>query len=305
MTGLQLANAELGREYSVSHHRKMQEYDVALKLLLQASTDSILRQLTGVTVDRWMNVELPQVQATRVDLLGSTAEGHLVHIELQSNNDLKMPLRMAEYLLRVYRQFGKFPRQILLYVGEPELRMESALIGPSLSFQYSIVDVKTIDGSQLLASPRFEDNVVAILTRIQDKESAVRQILSRIATLEAGAREAAFASLLIISGLRKLEQAVKKEAQTMPILNNILDHEVIGPAIRQGLQQGLEQGLEQGLQQGIQQGSLSVLQRQIQKRFGTLPEWAESRLASLSITELDDLSVRILDAKSLEDLFPG
>jgi hypothetical protein len=39
----------------------MHEYDIALKLLLQASTDSILRQLTGVTVARWLNAEMPQV----------------------------------------------------------------------------------------------------------------------------------------------------------------------------------------------------------------------------------------------------
>jgi len=40
----------------------------------------------------------------------------------------------------------------------------------------------------------------------------------------------------------------------------------------------------------------------MRKRFGTLPEWAEARLASMSFPELDDLSDRVLDAKSLDDL---
>jgi hypothetical protein len=34
----------------------MHEYDTALKVLLQASTDSLLRQLAGVSVARWLNV---------------------------------------------------------------------------------------------------------------------------------------------------------------------------------------------------------------------------------------------------------
>ncbi len=101
----------------------MHEYDVALKVLLQAATDSLLRQATGLSVARWLNVEMPQVLSSRVDLLGETADGALVHIELQSTNDPDMALRMAEYSLRIYRQFRRFPKQIVLYVGERKLRM--------------------------------------------------------------------------------------------------------------------------------------------------------------------------------------
>lgn len=108
----------------------MHEYDVALKVLLQAATDSLLRQGSGLSVTRWLNVEIPQVLSSRVDLLGATAEGTLVHIELQSTNDRDMALRMAEYALRIYRQFRKLPKQVVLYVGESKLRMQSRLSGP-------------------------------------------------------------------------------------------------------------------------------------------------------------------------------
>ncbi len=57
----------------------MQQYDVALKLLLQSSTN-LMRQLTGVSVARWLNVETQQVLSSRVDLLGETAGEALVHI---------------------------------------------------------------------------------------------------------------------------------------------------------------------------------------------------------------------------------
>jgi hypothetical protein len=78
----------------------------------------------------------------------------------------------------------------------------------------------------------------------------------------------------------------------MPILTDIMDHEVLGPAIRQGRQEGRQEGRQ------------DVLRRQLQKRFGQIPAWVETRLTGLSAAGLDDLAVRILDASGLEELFP-
>jgi hypothetical protein len=95
--------------------------------------------------------------------------------------------------------------------------------------------------------------------------------------------------------LRSLEAAITQEAQHIPILNDILDHKVIGPAIKQGLRQGL--------QQGRQEGALAVLRKLIEKRFGALPVSVEECLASFTEPELEAVSVRVLDAKSIDDLF--
>ena len=54
--------------------------------------------------------------------------------------------------------------------------------------------------------------------------------------------------------------------------------------------------------EGLQQGELIMLRRLIEQRFGTIPDWATQRLAKSSAAELEDLSIRILDARSLEDL---
>ena len=74
----------------------MQEYDVALKLLLRGPATLTMLELTGGTVEKWLDVELPKVRNTRVDLLGETGDGGLVHLELQSGNQAGMALRMAE-----------------------------------------------------------------------------------------------------------------------------------------------------------------------------------------------------------------
>ena len=93
----------------------------------------------------------------------------------------------------------------------------------------------------------------------------------------------------------------------MPILDDIMDHDVIGPAIRRGLEQGMEQGLEKGLEKGREQGTrteaLAYTRRLLSRRFGTLPTAIEDRLSKLSTIELEDLGVRLLDATALSDLF--
>ena len=144
----------------------MQEYDVALKLLLQGSAKLTMRELTGTAIEKWLNVELPKVQNRRMDLLGETADGSLFHLELQSENEAAIPLRMAEYSLGAFRLFGRFPRQVLLYVGEASMRMASELRGPDVSFRYRAVDIRDLDGDLLLESEDVGDNVIAILTAI-------------------------------------------------------------------------------------------------------------------------------------------
>ena len=155
--------------------------------------------------------------------------------------------------------------------------------------------MRELDGERLLASPVVDDNIVSLLTRLKDVRGAVRQLLSRIGALDPGERQDAFARLFILAGLRKaLGKVVEEEARQMPILNEIMDHEVLGREYKKGH--------EEGIREGLQQGELTVLLRLIAKRFGPLPAGAEERLSKLSAKELEDLSVRVLDVTTIEEL---
>jgi hypothetical protein len=279
----------------------MQEYDVALKLLLKGSATLTLRELTGTAIAAWLDVELPKVQRAqnlRLDLLGKTIDGQLIHLELQSGNDTAMPFRMIEYCLGVQRQFGQFPRQILLYVGEAPMHMESTLRGPGLFFEYRLIDIRTLDGERLLGGEDVGDNVIAILTQLRDDKEAVHRIMERIRGLAMHERETALAQLMILAGLRHLAGAVEQETRNMPIDLDIREHEVLGPIIIKAEQKGRQEGL----QEGLHAGELTVLRRQIEKRFGALPNWAREKLTAMPASELEDLSVRVLDAQSVEEL---
>ena len=268
----------------------MQEYDVALKLLLQGSAKLTIRELAGGDIEKWLDIELPKVQNLRLDLLGETGDGSLVHIELQSGNDAAMAQRMAEYCFGVFRLFGKFPRQVLVYVGEAPLRMANELHGADVSFRYRMIDIRELDGDRLLESDQVGDNVIAILTRLRNHKEAVRKIVGKLAGLAAAERDAALGQLLILGGLRRLEETVRREIQKMPVFIDIMENTVLGPPFKKGLEEGRREG------------DLTILRRLILKRFGAIPTWAEEQLTSRPTAELEDLSVRVLDARSIEEL---
>jgi hypothetical protein len=60
---------------------------------------------------------------------------------------------------------------------------------------------------------------------------------------------------------------------------------------------------EEGRQEGLQQGAILLLKKQLNRRFGKLPEWAEEHLANASREELDRWAERILEAPRLEEVF--
>jgi predicted transposase YdaD len=199
----------------------MQEYDVALKLLLQGSARLTIRELAGGPVVKWLDMELPKMQNLRMDLLG-----------------------------------------------------------------------------EMIESEEVGDNVIAILAGLRDHRDAVRKIVGKIASLAAAEREAALSQLLILAGLRSLEETVAREIQKMPVYIDILENKVLGPPYKKGLEEGRQEGLEEGRREGER----AILRRLIEKRFGAVPSWAEERLVGRSTIELEDLSVRVLDAQSIEDL---
>jgi predicted transposase YdaD len=67
------------------------------------------------------------------------------------------------------------------------------------------------------------------------------------------------------------------------------------------------EGVQQGMQQGMQQGECLLLQRLLARRFGALPAEVLARLAKASLEELEAWGDRVLEAKSLEEVFgePG
>jgi hypothetical protein len=78
--------------------------------------------------------------------------------------------------------------------------------------------------------------------------------------------------------------------ENMPVELGMLDRELLGP-------------VRQGIEQGRREEARDILLMLIQKRFGLVPSWVDRRIYENSRPQNEALIARLLDAKSLEDLF--
>ena len=65
----------------------------------------------------------------------------------------------------------------------------------------------------------------------------------------------------------------------------------------------LQEGLQKGRQEGRQEGQVALLLRLLVKRFGLVSEAIESRLHQATIADLELWGDRLLEAKTLNDVF--
>ena len=64
-----------------------------------------------------------------------------------------------------------------------------------------------------------------------------------------------------------------------------------------------EEGRQEGRQEGQIEGERALARRQLARRFGVLPAWAEQHIAAADTTTLEQWGLRLLDTTSLEEVF--
>ncbi|MBF0629492.1 MAG: DUF4351 domain-containing protein [Magnetococcales bacterium] len=75
------------------------------------------------------------------------------------------------------------------------------------------------------------------------------------------------------------------------------------PKLEHRLAQEHQNGLRDGLRDGEKKGKAEMLTRQLHRRFGTLPEWANKKIADADLSSLEAWSLGLLDAPSLDAIF--
>ncbi len=266
-------------------------YDATLKEIFHGAPQRLLELLTGSRCSQVLTVEYPSVRVRRPDLVVRLENGRLFHLELQSSGDPAMPWRMLEYYFLLAQQFNEQPVQQVLYVGSQRSSLAAAIEHRTLHFHYLVLDIRDVDGRLLLESNSLEDNLLAILCRLDDPRAATRQILARIGRLPGKAKGDALAKLVILFKLRGYPAPLAQEQREMPIPidDEVLDH----PWLRDVV---LRREAKSELQ-----GETRMLRLQLERRFGPLPEWAVRRLETADTTALENWGLRLIDAASLAE----
>jgi len=63
------------------------------------------------------------------------------------------------------------------------------------------------------------------------------------------------------------------------------------------------EGRQEGRKEGRQEGAEGILRKLITLKYGELPGWTEQQLANATSEQLDDWALRLMTARTLEELF--
>ncbi len=273
-----------------------QRFDKTIKKLFQTLPSLLVERLTGQPPVELLTVEFPTVESRSADLVFRLPNGEIHHIELQSDNDETMDVRMLEYYPRIWRVYKRLPVQHVLYLGNNPLKMKGRVNHPRLKYSVEVTDIREFDAEPLIKSDSLSDNLIGLLCHNGATRASVRRILRKIARLPEKQRIDALKQLLILSGLREIGDLVVEEGQQMSLELSIENNSFL-----RGI---FLEGEKKGEKRGEKRGKASLLQRQLERRFGNLPKWAMRQLETADAATLEQWGERIFDAKRLEEIIP-
>jgi len=269
-----------------------------------------------------LDPSFPSVKERRADLLlevenpstSSSMNVSILHVEVQSTNDISMPHRMLEYRLLTKDKYpGKKIQQIVLYIGDEPCKISSSLEEEGLVYRYRVIDIREIPCDVLLESGRVEDLVIAFLCKITDKDELFKKLRAKLEHLDPEEKADFLAKILTILGLRpKLKKEVLsfvREVTRMPITVRlekelVENFPVIGDLVKQGIQEGIQQGIQQGLQQGRIEGVIEGKQEDLIKilevRFGEVETSLKEKIKG--IRKAEKLNSPLVNAVKVADL---
>ena len=160
------------------------KYDRTLKDILKAVPKKFVEILTGRKALDFLDANFPKVEELKADLLVKLEDGGIFHLELQTSNDPKLPLRMLRYYTHLYSTYGIEPIQMVLYIGQGSMNMGCSIENGNLSFNYLLKDIKDIDCSELLDSDDLNDNILSVLCKTDDAVKLISEIRDRLSRLK-------------------------------------------------------------------------------------------------------------------------
>ncbi len=244
----------------------------------------------------------------RVYRLDGSEQYVFTHIEVQGDPDPDFDERMYVYNYRIY-DAKRCPVVSLAILGDdrpgwrPD-RFGYELWGCRVSLTFPVV--KLTDYSDRWEELEASNNVFATVVMAHLKTKATRQDpdgrlewkTRLVRRLYAGCYERQDAEdlLLFIDWLLWLP----------PELETRLDQEIERLEAETKMQYVTSwerRGIEKGMKKGILRGEISVLRRQLKRRFHRIPDWAEERLERASRKELESWADRVIEAQAIEEVF--
>ncbi len=255
-----------------------------------------------------------------------------VLLEHQSTVDRWMALRMLRYRVRLWEAYrtrepdSPLPPilPLVLYHGKKAWNAAldvAKLTTPlddltQLRAAYRVLDVSSWRDEEILTMALGGMTQLALLALANSRRG-----VGLDAKLEAWARlirsmvgfDQGFEAVVLmleywmrVNRLANLARAREIAASFSPKLEEVMQsfaEEMKEEGRQEGLERGMERGLERGLAEGRVQERTAILRRMLERKFGSLPEGASTRLGTATPEDLELWLDRVLTEDSIDGVF--
>lgn len=128
----------------------------------------------------------------------------------------------------------------------------------------------------------------------------MRQIIGQACQLPEPERRRVLARMAVLSGLRGASERFRIEVKAMGVNIDFEENVILKEIYDTGFEKGREEGIQRGIERGLERGMVKILRRQVEERFGPLPDWASARIQGASPTEIEQWASRVITAPTLE-----
>lgn len=244
----------------------------------------------------------------RVTVLNGDESWIYIHIEVQGTRQAEFAQRMFVYNYRIYDRF-KRPVASLAVLADKHKYWKPAsygfsVLGYKLMMEFPVAKLTDYEVKldELLASDNAFGWITAahILTQQTSKQEMERYEaklrLVRILYDRHWDKQRIITLFGVLDWLMKLPSWLNRQ-----VFDEI---EIIEERNKVQYITSVERiGIAKGMAQGRVEGESRLLKRQLERRFGVLPEWAAEKLSRATEQELEAWAEAILTAQTLEGVF--
>lgn len=262
-------------------------FDNVCKFLAESYPEQFARWLLSGNISNIQvlktELSIEPIRADSITLLRTINE--ILQLEFQTlpQSNPPVPFRMLKYWTRLYDEYNSEIEQVVLFLKQtnsPDVFIDSFQSRNTIH-RYRVIRMWEQDPAPLLANPALLP--LATLARSDSPQALLSQVADRVANIEeTEQRQNVAACTEILAGLR-----FDKNLITQLFREEIMRESVIYQDI---------------LEQGERRASISMIIRQINRRFGPLTPEIQARIQTLSITQLEDLGEALLDFSQPTDL---
>ncbi len=239
-----------------------------------------------------------------------------IHVEVQGTKQAEFAERMFVYNYRIFDRYKRPVASLAVLADEHKMWKPASygfsVLGCRHTLEFPVAKLTDYEDQldELLASDNAfgwitAAHILTQKTRTEDKERYNAKLrLLRILYERHWDKQRVINLFNVIDWLMQLPELLNNQVwQELETIEEREKVQYITSVERIGMAKGMAEGVAKGIAKGIAKGESRILKRQLERRFGLLPEWASERLVSAKEDELEAWSDTVLTAETLEAVF--